>query len=245
MKMNIKPAFRYQFDVFFKGFLVIFLILAAAIAGLIVISLHTSIGTTNVTFSGYGITASIFLFVMGIVNIRSDLRLCLQYGVSRRTSFASEILAVLSISIILSVAGELLTCIVQALSTNVTRFFIADIYQLIFVGPNAISMTFSQHLLSILLNTCLTFFSCLFGMFFSLMFWRLNKLWSIVVAVLIPISINVVPLLLSKLGLNLAPFIGWATASPFHYDLIFLFLAVLLGIFDWLLLRRANIKEAK
>lgn len=245
MKMNIKPAFRYQFDVFFKGSAVTFLVIMAAIAALMVTSLYISADTTVISFTGYGITAVIFLFIMGIVNIRSDLRLCLQYGVSRRTSFVSEILVVLSASAILAAAGELLTGIIQALSADNSRFLIADFYQLIFVGTDIASLTLGQHVLSMLFNTSLTFCACLFGMFFSLLFWRLNKVWTVVAAILIPVLINVVPILLSRMGVNLMPFIRWITASPFYFVLFFSFLAGLFGAVNWLLLRRANIKEAK
>ncbi|HRW56222.1 MAG TPA: hypothetical protein P5185_00430 [Oscillospiraceae bacterium] len=245
MKMNIKPAFRYQFDVFFKGSAITFLVIMAAIAALMVTSIYISADTTTISFTGYGITAVIFLFIMGIVNIRSDLRLCLQYGVSRRTSFVSEILAVLSVSAILAAAGELLTGIAQAFSAGNSQFLIADLYQLIYVGPDAVSLSFGQHILSMLLNTSLTFCACLFGMFFSLMFWRLNKVWTVVAAISIPVLINVVPILLSRLGINLILLINWIGASPFNFVLFFLLLAALFGAVNWLLLRRANIKEAK
>ena len=243
MKMNIKPAFRYQFSSFLKGSIVVYLVLIIIVASFMVGTLYISPDSTSVvSFTGYSITAAIFLFVMGIVNIRGDLRLCLQYGVSRRTTFVSELLAILSASVILAAAGELLTGITQVLSTGNSKFFVADLYQLIYVGPDIASLTFSQHLLSTLFNTSLTFCACLFGMLFSLMFWRLNKVCTVIVAISIPVLFNAVPLLLSKAGVDLTPFVNWIASSPFCFVLFFLLLAALFGIIDWLLLRRANIK---
>jgi len=244
MKTNLKPAFRYQFNSFIRGSGIIYLILIAIVAISMVGNIYTN-GNFFVSFTGYSITIAIFMFVMGIVNIRNDLRLCLQYGVSRRTSFVSEILTVMSAAVILAAAVEVLTVVTQLLTVNNSNLFVADIYQLIYVGTDIPSLSLSQHALSALFNTSLMFAASLGGMFFSLMFWRLSKVWTIIVAVSIPVLINVVPMLLYRIGVDLTPFIRWLTSSPFCFVVFFLLFAALLGIIDWLLLRRANIKEAK
>lgn len=246
MKMNFKPSFRYQFSSFLKGSAVVYLILTIIAAALMIGTMYVSTDSTSTfSFTGYSITATIFLFVMGIVNIRSDLRICLQFGISRRTSFVSELLAVLATSLIVAVAGELLTGIVQALSANNSKFYVADLYQLIYASEGTTSLTFGQHAMSALLNTSLTFCACIGGMFFSLMFWRLNKVWTIVVAISIPLLINIVPIVLYKAGVDLEPLVTWIRSSPISFVLFFLLTATLFVIINWLLLRKANIKEAK
>ena len=246
MKMNFKPAFRYQFSSFLKGSAVIYLILIVVVAGFLIGTMSISTeSASSISFTGFSITATIYLFVMGIVEIRNDLRLCLQYGVSRRTAFLSELTAVLAASAILAVAGELLTGLAQALAVNNTKLFVADLYQLIFVGADTASLTLSQHVLSALFNSSLMFAACVGGMFFSLTFWRLNKLWTIVVAISIPVLLNLIPNAISWLGIDLSPFVRWITSSVFCFVLFFMLLALLFGIINWLLLRRANIREAK
>ena len=246
MKMNIKPAFRYQFSSFLKGSAVIYLILMVVVAAIMIGTMRISTDSTStISFTGFSITATIYLFVMGIVEIRNDLRLCLQCGISRRTAFISELMAVLAASVILPIAGELLTGIAQAISANNSRLFVADLYQLIYVGADTTSLTLSQHVLSALFNTSLMFAAYLGGMFFSLMFWRLNRLWTIVVGISIPVLINLIPNVLVWLGVDLTPFINWISSSVGCFVLFFALFAVLVGIIDWLLLRRANIKEAK
>lgn len=246
MNMNFKPSFRYQFSSFLKGSAVVYLILTIIAAGLMLGTMYVSTDSTSTfSFKGFSITAAIFLFVMGIVNIRSDLRLCLQFGISRRTSFVSELTAVLATSFILAVAGELLTGIIQALSSNNSNFYVADLYQLIYERHSTTALTLGQHAMSALLNTSLTFCACIGGMFFSLMFWRLNKLWTIVVAISIPLLANIVPIILYKAGVNLEPLVTWIGSSPVNFVLFFLMTATLFVIINWLLLRKANIKEAK
>ncbi len=245
MSMNIKPAFRYQMKSYLKGGITIYLILMAVMAVLLIglVNIRSS-ASSSVSFSGISITTAIFLFVTGIVNIRSDLRLCLQYGVSRRTSFVSELLVVGSISAIMAAAGELLSGVMQLITAQDRQFMMSDLYQLIFVGSDKATLNFNQHVLSALINFGLMAVACLFGMFFSLMFWRLNKFWTVVAALAIPVLLNVVPILISVSGLDMKPFLRWIISSPFCLILFMILLAAFFGIINWLLLRKANIKEA-
>ena len=240
MKMNLKPTFRYQFINCMRAAAIVYPILIAIVAVLLIGAANSS----SVSFTGYCITTTIFMFVIGVTNIRSDLRLCLQFGVSRRTAFVSELLAVLSASAVLAVAGELLIGIAQIISTSKSNYFIADIYQLIYL-EGEFNLTFIQHIISALFSTSLMFTSCLLGMFFSLMFWRLNKLWTVFAAISIPLLINGVPALLYKAGADLTPLFNWLLSSPFNFVLFFLLAAAMIGIINWLILRNANIKAAK
>ncbi|NLM77065.1 MAG: hypothetical protein GX173_03150, partial [Ruminococcaceae bacterium] len=44
------------------------------------------------SFTGFGFAAAIFLFISGIVAIREDLRLFMQNGIGRKTTFVIQIL---------------------------------------------------------------------------------------------------------------------------------------------------------
>ena len=245
MKTNFKPAFRYQFGNYIKGSVVVFLIIFLIVSVALVFSLSFETGSSSISVSGYSFAAVVFLFVMGIVSIRNDLRLCLQFGVSRRTAFLSELLAVIAVSAIIVVAGELLNGIAALLIANNENFFVGDFYQIIYLRDTSAILSLGQHSQSALMNFSLVFSACLFGMFFSLMFWRLSRTWTIIVAVAIPLLINLVPMALYKLGVNFQPFIHWLAASPYYLVLFALALAVFFGIINWLLLRKANIREAK
>jgi len=244
MKTSFKPAFRYQFVNFLKSAAVFYLIIVVITTAFLIVSVHFA-ADSSMSFTGNGNAFAIGMFVVAIVYIRSDLRLCLQFGVSRRTAFISEILAVLSVSAILAVAGELLTAITQVVVLSNPNSFVGDVYQLIYMDAARVLPTFGQHMLSALINTGMFFCASLIGMFFSLLFWRLNKLWTIVVAIAIPFAINGVPILLVRLGFNLNPFIEWIASSPFCFALTSLTIAAAAALIDWLLLRRANIKARK
>lgn len=242
MKMNFKAAFRYNFKNLIGGSGRALLIIFGIILILTLFVFVNRSGATTIT-GMFAVTAAIFLFVMGIVGIRSDLRICLQFGVSRRTSFCSEIVAVFASSVILAAAGELLTGILQPLS-NSTHFFASDLYQIIFLQGTEI-LSFSQHMISALFNLSLFICAYIGGMFFSLLFWRLNKIWTVTVAIAIPFLMNGIPILLDKLGVDFNPFLSWLSASPYHFVIMFLLIAAIVSVINWLVLRRANIKAAK
>lgn len=250
MHMNLKPAFRYQFRDYFKGTGVFFLAMAVIVAVSLILATYSQHG--NISFSGFGVAAAICLFILGIVTPRSNLRLCAQFGVSRRTAFISLLLAALVDTVILSLAGELLLYIGQSVGTGIGNLFFADLYQLIYLGTHPMFLSISQHVMSVLLNSSLILLLFVFGMFFTFLFWRLNKVWTIIVAVAIPILINVIPALLYKLNFSLlSPAIDRFihglrhifASSVWNLMALFLLLSVILAGIDWLLIRRANIRE--
>jgi hypothetical protein len=241
MTMKLKPAFRYQFLDFLKGAAVFFLVMVAVTTATLIIAARSH-GTMS--FSAFGFGSVVFLFVMGIVTIRSNLRLCLQFSVSRRTGFAAALLSTVCIALLLAVAGELLMIAALTAGRGLTNLILWDVYQMIYLGSAEAPMSLGQHLGSALFNTVLSTGACLFGMFFSLMFWRLNKLWTIVAAISIPVVLNVVPWLLYRLGVDLMPLVNWMIAAPGNFILVGLAVALFFTLIDWLLLRRANIKAA-
>ncbi|HWQ51855.1 MAG TPA: hypothetical protein VN369_08660, partial [Terriglobales bacterium] len=240
MNMNVRPAFRYQLFVFLQGAIVMFLIMTAIITAFMTIAFVADERTSIMSFSGYGLSTTIFMFVMGIVNVRSDLRLSLQFGVSRRTSFICEVLAALSVSALLAAGGEVINGVARAVSDGRTNIIIADLYQFLYVGEKVNRLTVSQHAMSILFNTGFALSICMLGMFFSLMFWRLNKFWTVVAALAIPVVINGGPLLLYMMGFDFAAFGRWLLAAPLNFIACFAAVIALAGLVDWMLLRKAN-----
>jgi len=246
MNMNIKPAFRYQLGGYLRASAIFYLVMALLISAFVIGTLSVSVnGDITLSFMGGSAALTVFMFVAGIVSIRSDVRLCLQYGVSRRTAFAAGLLAALCGSALLALATGLLVSLAQLLTVNQGNSVFADLYQMLYLGMDLRQLSLGQQLLSALLNVSLMMAACLLGMFFSLLFWRLNKICTIIVAVAIPISLNLAPIALYRAGADLAPLSHWLLAAPSHLVLFILPPAALFGLIDWLLLRRANIRPAK
>lgn len=196
-------------------------------------------------FAGYTVAAAITLFVFGICTIRDDLRLGIQNGLSRKSVFLAEVLSTAAVSAFVALYGEIYTTLGSALC-NPEIMAVVDIYQMLFLPENA-AMSFLAHLQSIASGFLLMLFCYFLGAFFSLMFYRLNKLWTIIVAVSIPIMVsNVLPMLYLLLY-TMTPFKAFfdgMVRDPNIFCIgLLIFSAIIVGI-DYLLIRRASIRSA-
>lgn len=210
-------------------------------------------GGRSVTFNGWGFASVFFLLVLGIVGLRENLRMFVQNGVSRRSAFLAELTAIAAVSAALAVYGQVLTGVVQLLSGGRETVFVADLYQLVYVGyaPGGV-MTPGQLAVGGLLNLSLLLALGMLGEFFSALFWRLNKFWTVVAAIAIPVLLNGaawglywladrMPALMEAVG----AMARWLLASPWNLMAASLLAAAALAGINWLLLRRAHIKAAK
>lgn len=252
--MNIRPAFQYRFQdtlksigVFFAIMVVLFLIVIS------LVSYSVSIGgKVSGNFSPFVFAATITLFVMGITTIRDDLRLMLQNGIGRRTIFVTELFVALSVSMILAFAGVLLIAIGQTLIATRSEFIITDLYQQLYTDGSNNTLSFGKHLENIALS--FSIYTCvnIAGIFISLLFYRLNKMWTLIVAIGAPLLLFIgLPLLLtrSRLGYILESvfvrILEFALSSPWAMFLCFLLAAIFIGILNWLMLKRAPVKPVK
>ena len=249
MNRGLKPAFRYQATDLLKSAAIFFAVMMALCAAVIIgeFSVSTSNSNFEITgsssFTGMGTASAICLFIFGITAPRSNLRLCTQLGVSRRSAFLSLLLSALAVSAALAAAGEVLMGSLQLVPIIHGRINFADLYQLIYVGSTSATLRFVQHLNSALLVTCLLLCCFTFGVFFTLLFWRLNKGWRIVAAISIPFLINGVPALLYRLGVDMKPLFAWLSSRVYRLDLFLLLLALVFAAIEWLLLRHAYIRS--
>lgn len=170
-------------------------------------------------------------------------------GVSRRTAFLTQLLAVALSSALLAAAGEALLAVAQALVKPDSNFFFADIYQLIYMEEGTLTVSFGAHLRSGLFNLALMLFTYAAGMFLTLVFWRLNRIWTIIVAISIPVILNGVPALCYWMSLSFpnvrrffAAVTAWLAAGVGNVIALFLLCAAFFTGISWLLLRRANIR---
>lgn len=245
MKMNLRPSLRFQLWDMAKCCLGFVATIAVLVAVVPAAALLINGRPVEVNVSGYGGMAAICLFVVGIVAPRGYLRLDSQMGVSRATSFTALLITVLTVSLALSLLGELMTAAAQALYRRLPGYTFFDLYQMLYLEGGRMSL--GDRLLSVCLNTALDICCYTGGMFFTLLFWRLSKLWSIVAAVALVLLLN---LGISSVAL---PRVAWvsdmlrafadaASASPLPLIVLFIVLSAILALVEWLLLRRAYIR---
>ena len=154
MSMNLKPAIRYQLREYLVSCLVFWAINALLIGiGFLVLSLNLGSGDrSGYTYNGYGFACAIFFLVFGLILPRQAIRLCVQMGVSRRTTFLSLFLSALLPAVCLSLAGELLLSLAQFAADH-TQFQLefSDLFSMIYL-KQGLPLTFLQHTASILFS---------------------------------------------------------------------------------------------
>ncbi len=243
--MNLRPAFCYRIKENVRSTALFFLIIALITLALAFFFSVSISGETSIqySFSYYETAAIIYLFVCGIVIVREDLRLFLQYGVSRRTAFAADLLAAFLTALALSMFATLLTLLMHGLFGSNPQVTYLNLYQIIFFGGSVSPLSFSQHLCSIAVLTAVQLAAYMTGEFLSLLFYRLNKILTIFVAVALGLFLTTgLPILTFQLRSLLAPIGAYLVANVWRTVLFFLVCAFLTGIIDWLLLRRAPVR---
>ena len=249
MVTSIKPTLRYQMREYLLSgavFLGVNIFLILLFSGSFYISV--SWGKGVVQYNGYGFASAVFLFVFGIVLPRQALRLGVQMGVSRRTSFLGLLVSSVLASLLLGLAGAVLISGTQALSGG--NVAVSDLYVMIYLDQMAFTSA-AQHLVSVLFNATLMLCCFAAGLFLTFLFWRLNKLGCVLAGLSIPVLLTGLPSLgyyfrepLTPL-LNLLKELVWFfLSSPWAGMLIFLVIAAAFAFLAWRLVRQANIRGA-
>lgn len=249
MVTSIKPTLRYQLREYLLAgavFVGVNILVILMFSGSFYISV--SWGKGVVQYNGYGFASAIFLFVFGIVLPRQALRLGVQMGVSRRTSFLGLLVSSVLASLLLGLAGAVLIGGTQALSGGFVA--VSDLYAMIYLDQMAFTSA-AQHLCSVLFNATLMLCCFAAGLFFTFLFWRLNKVGCFLAGISIPVLLTGLPSLGYYFREPLAPLLNLLTdlvwfflSSPWAGMLVFLVIAAVFAFLAWLLVRRANIRGA-
>ena len=248
MSMNLKPAIRFQIREYLIGGFVFWAVNVAIIVLCFAGFLAFTIGEDNViSYNGYGMACAIFSFVYGILLPRQSMRLCLQMGVSRRTTFLSLLLTTVLGSLFLAAAGELLLWAARmAAHTFQVGEQFRGLFSLIY---SEYSVGLSLHTLPILYTTVAMLALFALGQFFSFLFWRLNKIGCIIAGLAIPALLMGVPSLLTVFHKVFDPVIqlclqlGTAfITSPWSAMGMLLVTTLIFVVISWLLIRRTNIR---
>ena len=250
--MRLKPAIRYQLHEFWVGGFVFFLFnvgfVALCFLGLLKVQ---GLEGEGFAFNWYDFSCAIYFFVLGLILPRQAARLCVQMGVSRRTAYLSLFLSALPAALAMAAAGQVLLAGSNLAAEQVApamegRFI--DLFSLVYHqgswSPGVVSTP-----LSILYAALFMLVMYALGLFFTLLFWRLNKLGCIIAVLALVVLATGVPTLFTVFSVPLAPVTAafwrlWNAflASPWVALLLFLVVAAILALIGWLLIRRTNIR---
>ena len=249
--MRLKPIFTYCLRDMIRAALVFVGVIILVVLLSVLLS-HSNNGSVYFN-GGFEIAAGITMFVIGICSIRDYLRLGIQNGIGRNTTMLAMLIALICTSVMLAVIGEVVCSVGAELTKNNDHFNINTLFSMIYAGQNDMMhlgdqyVGFTGHIHSVIVVFVTLMGLYLSGCFFSVLFYRLNRVFKVVVAIALPfIFIWFIPVALLRVvgavGLEIALKI---VSTPALLSLCLLAGAAVIAVVDWLLVFRAPIKAVK
>ena len=255
MNTRFGRAFRYEIKNYFRSVAVLWLVMALLPAAMLALA-YVLAGETAMesSFNGYSIAVGMFGLILGMVGLRENQRVLNQNGVSRRSAFLADVAALAVAAVLVAVGVSVIMGAYQAVLGGQGRLLITDLYQVLYEGPSA-GTGMGGLARGAIFSAVVGWMLAALGQFCSALYWRLNKFWTILISVAVPLALifGSAPLLTwldtTSAGQAaveaLASFGRFLAASPWNAAAVLLAMGAAFFAVTWLLLRRAMIRPAK
>lgn len=248
-------AFRYEMQNYFRAVAVLWLAMALIPAAMMALAYFLAGETAaESSFNGYSMAVGMFGLVLGMVGLRENQRVLNQNGVSRRSAFLADVAALAVAALLVAVGVSVIMGAYQAVLGADGRMLITDLYQVLYEGPSA-GAGIGDLVQGAIFSAVVGWMLAALGQFCSALYWRLNKFWTILVSVAVPLALlfGSAPLVswmdTTSAGQAaveaLAAFGRFLAASPWNAAAVLLAMGAAFFAVTWLLLRRAMIRAAK
>jgi len=226
--MRLKPALRYQLEYMAKASLNTVCVIAIIVVAFRLLGAIFMIGG-QIDNINMAVVAFVSLFIVGIASIREDLRMLLQHGMGRYTTYFSTLLIGIISGIVLGLFCELLNLIADRWHGFPMTGLIPHDGQSFFVGW--------------LLHASLLFLAWQLGVFISLLYYRMSKMQQIVFSIsAIALSVFVLTHAINSVAdLEFAAPI--VLPAPLSLTAFVMSSTALVAVLNFLLLRRAQVRE--
>ena len=255
MNTRFGRAFRYEMRNYFRAVAVLWLVMALLPAAMLALAYFLA-GETAMesSFNGYSMAVGMFGLILGMVGLRENQRVLNQNGVSRRSAFLADVAALAVAALLVAAGVSIIMGAYQAVLGGEGRLLITDLYQMIY-EPSSAGAGLGALARGAVFSTAVGWMLAALGQFCSALYWRLNKFWTILVSVAVPLALifGSAPLVswmdTTSAGQAaveaLAAFGRFLAASPWNAAAVLLVLGAAFFALSWLLVRRAMIRPAK
>ena len=255
MKTRFIRAFQYEMKNYFRAVAVLWLVMALLPAAMLALAYFLA-GETAMesSFNGYSIAVGMFGLILGMVGLRENQRVLNQNGVSRRSAFLADVAALAVAAVLVAVGVSVIMGAYQAVLGGQGRLLITDLYQVIYEGAAA-GTGIGGLARGAIFSAVVGWMLAALGQLCSALYWRLNKFWTILISVAVPLVLifGSMPLI-SWLDTTsagraaaeaLAAFGRFLAASPWNAATVFLVMGAAFFALSWMLVRRTMIRAAK
>ena len=253
MNTRFGRAFRYEIGNYIRAIGVLWLVMALIPPAMMALAYFLGGRTASTTsFNGYSLAVGVFGLVLGMVSLRENQRVLNQNGVSRRSAFLSDVAALAVAAVLVAVGTTVIMGTYRAILGGEGRVLISDIYQVLYKTSGSGLGDLAR---GAALSAVLGWMLAGLGQLCSALYWRLNKFWTVLLSVAVPLALifGSVPLLdwMSSTPAGqaaaraLAAFGRFLMASSWNMSAVLLAMGAAFFAVTWPLLRRANIRAAK
>lgn len=198
------------------------------------------------TFSGMDGSSFVVVFILGLTTFKENLGLFVQNGVSRRSFYITKLASAIIMCLVVIIADRLLLTFLGAIGRLTSSFKTLSVFeQMTIEGASTVSTMF------------MAFFSYLLafasGTFLTIMFYRLNGFFKVIVGAGVPILCFIVfpiadtMLFQNKVSMALVRFadfaLGLSKGLPWNAVITLLLCSALTFCLAWLILRRAVVRK--
>lgn len=255
--MKLKAGIKLYLKEFSMGASVYYGIsLGLTLIGIVLATISSSNGNTNINgTSEFGMF--IFMFIMGILLFTTYMKFFLQNGVSRKTIFKSGIVSVAMFSLLFSLIDTLIVIVLQKLGHKGMLLVYSSLYGGAEFGVGKELSSVSEFFFVWIWTAALYLFATFIGIITGLAFYRLTKIGRLLLGsvlgggliILLPIvEMTITKGAIVKSVFQFLKFIfglqNISNPTPMMWVLSSVIICAVLGIFSFLLLRRAAPQKA-
>lgn len=241
--MKIKNVISYNLNDDKRAIIIYYVVIAAVIA-----LMGTGIAVadeSSYSIAGLEMSSAIFLFVVGLNSFKENFLFFSFNGISRKTQFSGFIVSSSFIAVIMAFIDNVYANIFMRIA-NYTPFF--DY----FFNLNKNELSLSRVAFGFIWSISVYLFAIITGYFITILYYRMSKMWKIIVSVGVPVVIlTILPMLDSILTGGvvfgaIGRFFNMTIGYRYNYltsTVSYLCFAAVLGVVSYLLMKRAALKE--
>lgn len=231
------------------------IILCAVLLGVVLLSVVLSLlipGDGVITFTSIELSMVINLGICGALNMREAFGFCLQNGATRRSVYAGTVMAAVVISASYAAVAGVIFALAEVAEGIADNLRWETLTSLVYAPRYGADGLLRMHTENLAINFTLDLLAYVVGSFFSIAYYRMNRLLKYLISIGIPmILVVLLPVIdlavwngrnLARLGEIFARCMGLAACNPWYAFCSLICAAALAAAFTWPLLRRAVVR---
>ena len=250
--MNLRASYKYVMNDNKKALLGYSLIIIAVTVLLFIATISWSNDSNTMQIGGMEMASMIFTFIAGLTAFKENFHMLTQNSVSRKGTFTATMLGFVTSSAMLSVISILVLLIAKLMSHFQSNIISESFFERIYIGHVAGMNDIVVFLESLLLYFVMLLMIVSIGYLIGVIFYRLNKIGKVALAVGIPVFFTVILPVVDvlifdgQITIGIIRFMdiifGISAQNPYLAVVSCVVIFLITGLLSWFTMRKAPMK---